>query len=89
MPCDSVAVAPVESGALLGVGVLVLVPEVVVEGELVGGGCAILLTDFGAATGDVVDRDGSGVAHGGQSQGDERRGCDKGLHDCGWNWCSG
>lgn len=89
MPCDGVAVARVQSGALLGVGVFGLVPEVVVEGELVSGGCAILFTDFCAATGDVVDRDGGSVAHGGQSQGDERHGCDDGLHGCGWNWCSG
>lgn len=89
VPCDGVAAARVQSGALLAVGVFALVPEVVVEGELVRGGCAPLVADFGAATGDVVDWDGGGVAHGGQSQGDERHGCDEGLHGCGWNWCSG
>lgn len=90
VPCDGVAVAPVESGALLAVGILGLVPEVVVDDELVSGGCAPLVAELDAASiQGSVGRDGGGIAHGGQSQGDERHGGDEGLHGCCWNWCSG
>lgn len=82
VPRDSVAVARVDAGALLGVGVLVEVPEVVKDGEVASFGGAVLLADLGGAT------DGGGVAHGGQSQGKEGHG-GEGLHFGCWDWCPG
>lgn len=82
MPRDGVAVARVDAGALLGVGVLGEVPEIVEDGEVASRGGAVLLTDLCGAT------DGGGVSHGGQSQGKEGHGSE-GLHFGCWNWWSG